>query len=107
MIKIWGASDDLIEIEGDIDEELYYNERENTSDDENILAFSDGTVLGIRYGDPGVWRISKRASGSSTCEIIQAPDNDDNNYSDVATLDASIHWIVRGDTMVTSKRSVK
>lgn len=43
-ITIRGHSDDIISIDGDIREEF-----SNNSDDQAILSFSDGTILGITY----------------------------------------------------------
>jgi hypothetical protein len=92
MITVYGASDDLIEIEGDIREEF------SASDvDGDLLAFSDGTLLRIRYTRDGVWRIETLVTAQSTLEIVPAPANDESNYSDRATLTgAPITWVVRG-----------
>lgn len=92
MIRVYGSSDDLIEIEGNIREEFY-------SDDEgNLLAFSDGTVLRIIYSDEGVWRISLvTANSDSECSIEPAPEDDEDNYSDVATINNTIKWVVCGN----------
>ena len=81
MIKVYGASDDLIEVEGDVREEFLA-----PSDDLAVLTFSDGTALQIHY--TGVWFITPLATGEGTVlniERNQGPDSD--NYSDVATLE--------------------
>ena len=99
-VTVYGASDDLIYIEGDIDEELYPREIEGGSGeaDARILAFSDGTVLKILYDREGMWRIRRIASGTAEYRNVEAEDpNDRNNYSDRATLTGDIKWCVPGD----------
>jgi hypothetical protein len=100
-IEVYGASDDLIEVEGDIREEF------NLAGDEgNLLAFSDGTILRIAYGDQGVWRISTVKQGMAVVDIAQAPEGDEDNYSDRATLtledDFHFGWVVHGIAWASS-----
>lgn len=94
MLKIYGASDDLIEIEGDIREEF------NPSDVDGpaFLAFSDGTLLQIQYGagQLGFWRITPLLYGSAKYSKTEATNADD-NYSDVVTLEGDIKWVACGD----------
>ena len=85
----YGASDDLIEIEGDIREEF------NPSEDDGILAFSDGTILRVSYDNDGMWRIAPIAVGSAVYEMVQGTDPD-NDYSDHAWLTGDIEWVVFG-----------
>jgi hypothetical protein len=89
MIKIYGASDDLIEVEGNINEEFGVDGGE-------LFAFSDGTVLRVAYSQAGVWRVSPVARGSAVLTITQAPEDDDRDYTDRATLDGTILWVVQG-----------
>jgi len=95
-ITIYGASDDLIEVEGAGSEEFTYQERGYGQASGDLLAFSDGTVLRIVYSDAGIWRITPVASGAATLTIEQAPEGDENNYSDRATLTGDISWVVQG-----------
>jgi hypothetical protein len=88
MIKVYGSSDDLIEVEGDIEEEFTLSEY-----DENLLAFSNGVVLRIKYNDSGIWRISP-VTGNMV--IHMAPEDDEDNYSDVAIIEDDIRWVVQG-----------
>ena len=100
MLTIYGASDDLIEVEGDISEEFTA-----LDDDGSLLAFSDGTVLRVRYTRDGIWRIEPLARGTARLEIVSAVSGDDDNYSDRATLDApgGIAWAVKGDAWATRR----
>lgn len=52
MLTITGCSDDLIEVEGDIEEEFgapYNNPN-------GYIAVSDGTLLRVVYDKDGIWR---------------------------------------------------
>ena len=101
-IVIYGASDDLIEIDGDIREEF----NPSMNDDESwLLAISDGTVLRITYGKMGIWRLAPVIYGTSSVDIQQAPEDDDENYSDRATLTTSYEdlvWVVLGTAIAKS-----
>lgn len=105
-IKVYGASDDLIEVDGDVEAEFYALKIGEDEDDGGVLAFSDGTVLRIIYTRAGVWRITPVAIGVSVVDIVQAPEDNEDNYSDVATLTHShtIQWVVCG-TEVAKARS--
>lgn len=78
-ITVYGASDDLIEVDGDISAEFPSRNAEGS-----LLAFSDGTVLRIHFMPAGIWRIHPVVNGSGGLTIEQAPENDDSNYSDRA-----------------------
>lgn len=90
MIVISGASDDLIEVEGDIREEFYA-----IDDGEHILSFSDGTVLSVEYDRQGMWRIRRLSAGSAVYRHREATDAD-RDYSDVVRLDGEIAWVTFG-----------
>lgn len=89
VVEVYGASDDLIEVDGDICEE--FNPIGDTS---NYLAFSDGTLLSVTYDQDGIWRISALYKGSAQLELKQSVDVDDDNYSDRATLIGDVEWVV-------------
>jgi hypothetical protein len=89
-VAVYGASDDLVEIEGDLNEEF------NLAYDSEamLLAFGDGTVLYVRYDNNGVWRITQRESGTAAFEKAEAPPDDEDNYSDRVTLRGDLRWVV-------------
>ncbi len=60
-LEIYGASDDLVEVDGDIVEEF-----NPSGDDPSYLGFSDGTILKIAYDNDGIWRIVPVAKGSAS-----------------------------------------
>ena len=89
MITIYGASDDLIEVEGDIREEFYAIDAEAC-----ILGVSDGTALSVEFDRQGIWRIRRLAAGTATYKLTEAAGS---NYSDKVELDGQINWVVFGE----------
>ncbi|MGX6604828.1 hypothetical protein ACWKSP_22270 [Micromonosporaceae bacterium Da 78-11] len=94
-ITVYGASDDLIEVEGDVTEEFPYVEHDSTPGGGDLLAFSDGTVLRISLTPYGVWRIHTVVRGTAQVTIEDAPEGDEDNYTDRATVDGAT-WVVHG-----------
>jgi len=95
-VVVYGASDDLIEIEGDLSEEFgAYDSGEPKT---RFLAFSDGTLLSIVYGiDGAYWRINRMVAGQATYEKHEAT-YDDGDYSDRVTLTGdNLRWVVLGE----------
>lgn len=86
--KIYGASDDLIEVEGGLRDEF-----DAVRDGTHRLDFSDGTALSVEYTDAGLWRIERIARGLCLLSIERATDPDSDRYSDVATLDGEVQWV--------------
>lgn len=89
-ITVYGASDDLIEIEGGLREEF-----EAADGSMNYLAFSDGTVLSVVYGKDGLWTLRRVVTGTASFSKHDATDEDE-DYSDRVTLDGNILWVVCG-----------
>jgi hypothetical protein len=99
-VTLYGASDDLIEVEGDIREEFgCYGA---TDDGPLHVAFSDGTLASIRYGDEGIWRILIHRSGTAKATLKQATDAD-SDYSDRLTLEGDVLWVVIGPFVAKAK----
>ncbi|MEU0078432.1 hypothetical protein ABZY58_11095 [Micromonospora tulbaghiae] len=91
-LTVYGASDDLIVVAGDIREEFTLH---HAGEDGDLLAFSDGTILRISLGHAGIWRIRPVVRGTAELTIEQAPEGDSSNYSDRATLSGAV-WVVHG-----------
>lgn len=85
-ITIYGASDDLIECEGDIREEW------TASGDGDYIATDTGALLRITYD--GMWTIRVITGGISGTRLVQATD-EDTDYSDKATIEG-VSWVVVG-----------
>jgi hypothetical protein len=93
-ITIYGASDDLIEIEGDVREE-FYTTSECEDDDGELLALSNGCIFRIKYD--GCWRITPVVMRAGVhWSKLDAVDEDDDNYSDRVTVDDDVMWVVHG-----------
>lgn len=103
-VEIYGSSDDLIELEGDVEEEFTaLRFGQDDAKEGGILAFSDGTALQIEYSIEGVWRINRLASGSASYDKDEDPGDDENRYSDRVTLTGDIAWCVLGTRIERAK----
>lgn len=101
-VEIYGRSDDLIEVDGDIREEFGYHYREEHIESK-FLAFSDGTVVRVRYGQPGTygWELHVMTIGTGSSVNHQPATNHDDNYSDVVNIEGvDIRWVVVGEQFV-------
>lgn len=78
-VTVYGASDDLIEVEGDLSEEFGCYDL-----DEGFLAFGDGTLLSVKYD--GFWRFHVIRKGDGTVTKVEATD-EDTDYSDKVTIE--------------------
>lgn len=92
-VTIYGASDDLIEIRGDVEEE--YGGGGEAGD---VLMCSDGTALRVRRVD-GIWRVTVEAQGTGEVTIERAPDeyDEDGDNTDRATIAGPIAWVLTAD----------
>lgn len=91
-VTVHGASDDLIEIEGCITEEFGAWKCEGKS-----LAFSDGTVISVRYTDEGCWEFRRVEVGTATF-FHETHDNDRTTYTDRVKLTGEdLRWCVFGE----------
>lgn len=86
--KVYGASDDLIEFDGDFVGEA------GGGDDARLVVLSDGTLLTVRYGknDEAIWEVQVLKKGSLFERIEQCTDEDAEPYSDVAHFKKGIKW---------------
>lgn len=81
MIKVYGISDDLIKIEGEINEEI------NSSG--GTLIFPNGSIIQIDYGREGEWDIKVIRKGQATIQLTICEDNIEHSecYSDEIVID--------------------
>lgn len=93
MTKIYGASDDLVEFEGDFSGEVECYE---AADREKgvLVVVSDGTILKVRYGKFGdaVWEVLVLRQGNLFLRIDPCSDPDADIYSDIAVFNDGIIW---------------
>lgn len=101
MTTISGASDDLIELQGDFSEEhgCYFDSAKGMN-----VSCSDGTKLRVEYN--GNWNITVKESGTLFNRIVlgnpaEEPHTDKDcqdcsAYSDVVVLNDGIEWVKIG-----------
>lgn len=90
---IYGASDDLIEIEGDVREEFDVYKA-----GPQHVACSDGSLVRIEYTNKGCWEVRVVKLGNGTNAQTVPHDNDVTSYTDCLTLTASARfkWVTLG-----------
>ena len=93
-IKIYGASDDLVEVEGDVpgcDEFGHYG------DEPGFVELSTGDIFSVVYGagKRAVWQIKHaHKSGKLKVTIQKAPKGDEPDpYTDTAVISGPIEWV--------------
>lgn len=93
MINITGASDDLIEVDGEISEE--FNCYDPAFHNKPVyMAISDGTLLKITYDEFGIWRITIVVIGTGTVSKREGDVITDRN--DIVSIEneGGIKWLV-------------
>lgn len=95
MVKVYGASDDLCEIEGSV-----YKEDEIGCYDSDVrIRFVDGTVIRVGYpkADAAIWWIEVEKQGTAGHTLTVCENEDANPYSDVFEIDAEIksHSVIK------------
>ena len=81
MIKVSGYSDDIIEIEGDWEDEIG-SFRLDTK-----ITFDDGTELLMHYDENGAWKAKVLKAGTAA-HVITSMVNHGDYYSDLFEIDA-------------------
>jgi hypothetical protein len=101
-LKIYGASDDLIEIEGEgkISDEFNWYQNESKA---AKLAVSDGTLLSVIYDNDGIWRISKLASGTAEFHKVEGDVEADTNDEVTLHSETPFKWVVLGEQATFAK----
>ncbi|PHV72168.1 hypothetical protein CS063_01450 [Sporanaerobium hydrogeniformans] len=87
---ITGASDDLIEIEGELSEEF-----ESFDCTDGVLSCSDGTLLEVNYDKHGIWRFNVLYSGSLFNKKVEGSADSDTN--DEVYFNPGLKWITFND----------
>jgi len=88
MVKIYGASDDLCEIEGSdfMEDEIGCFKKDVE------IRFYDGTIIRVGYNKPGlgIWYIVIVNRGDAESELTVCDDEDADIYSDIFEIDAEV-----------------
>lgn len=95
MVRVYGASDDLVEIEGS-----HYKEDEIGCFDHDVrLRFTDGTQIRVGYPkkDAAIWWIEVEQVGNAEKHLHICDDESENPYSDIFEIDAEIksHSVIK------------
>jgi len=93
-ITVYGASDDLIEVDGDIREEWCDTEGGG------YLLFSDGMVLTVMFSESGLWHVGLLKPGKGSFKKVRQADHSDDvtmkgppSYSDHVEVEGDYEWI--------------
>jgi len=92
--KVWGCSDDLVEVDGDVRGEVGCYGTDDR-DKGLLLICSDGTLLEAKYGKAGmgVWQITVVKKGDLFEDIDLCCDEDSKPYNDVAHFKDGLKWV--------------
>jgi len=88
MIRIYGASDDLVEIEGS----KYQEDEIGCYEADVRIWFEDGTVIRVGYPKEcgAIWWIVNEEVGSASQWVHACYDEDADIYSDIFEIDSEI-----------------
>ena len=95
MVEVYGASDDLVEIENS-----QYKEDEIGCYDHDVrIRFLDGTVIRVGYPKDGlaIWWIEIEKQGTAEQKLTICNDEDARIYSDIFEIDSEIksHSVIK------------
>lgn len=90
MVKIYGCSDDLVEIEG----AKYPDDEIDCFDRDVLIGFKDGTEIRVGYPkeNMAVWWIEIEKTGGAAYAMNRCDDEDAEIYSDVFSIDSELAW---------------
>ena len=94
VTRVYGTSDDLIEVEGGKASGEVGCYGTDDRDDGVLLFFDDGTILEVKYGknDEAIWGVTARKKGDAFDRIEQCDDPDAAIYSDQAFFKREMEW---------------
>ena len=95
MVKVYGASDDLVEIENS-----KYKEDESGCYEHDVrIRFLDGTVIRVGYPKEclAVWWVEIEMQGTAEHKLTICNDEDARIYSDIFEIDSEIksHSVIK------------
>ena len=88
MLKVYGCSDDLVEIEG----AEYPNDEIGCFERDVKIKFTDGTEIKVGYSKPdlAIWWIRVEKRGTANQTMTRCWDEDAFPYSDILTIDSEL-----------------
>ena len=90
MVRVYGVSDDLVEIEGakypDDEIDCFYKDM--------LIGFKDGTEIRVGYPKENlaVWWIEIEKTGGAAYAMNRCDDQDAEIYSDVFSINSDVEW---------------
>lgn len=86
--KVYGMSDDLVEIE--TEQNIYPYDEIGCFDSMVRILFSDNTIIEVEYGKDGkdIWKIEVIHKGDAEQKLTICDDEDVDIYSDIFEIDA-------------------
>lgn len=88
MVRVYGCSDDLVEIEGS----NYYEDEIGCYNQDVIIVFEDGTQIRVGYskGNIAVWYIVVECEGTAEHNLCICNDENADIYSDIFEIKSEI-----------------
>ena len=88
MIKVYGCSDDLVEVEG----APYPYDEIGCFEKNVLLSFADGTEIKVGYpkAEGAIWWIERMNIGTADYTIYYCHDENEDPYSDVFVIDSEL-----------------
>ena len=86
--KVYGISDDLVEVE--TEKNIYPYDEIGCFDSMVRILFTDNTVIEVEYGKDGkgIWKIEVTHKGEAKQKLTICDDEDAEIYSDIFEIDA-------------------
>jgi hypothetical protein len=95
MVKVYGCSDDLVEIENS----TYKEDEIGCYGSDVRIRFLDGTVIRVGYSKPNlaVWWIEVEKQGTANQTLTICEDEEADIYSDIFEIDSEIksHSVIK------------
>ena len=95
MVKVYGASDDLVEIENS----QYKDDEIGCYDHDVRIRFLDGTIIRVGYPKDGlaIWWVEIEKQGTAEQKMTICDDEDARIYSDIFEIDSEIksHSVIK------------
>lgn len=89
--KVYGMSDDLVEIE--TEQNIYPYDEIGCFDSMVRILFTDNTIILVEYGKggKGIWKIEVTHKGDAKQKLTICDDEDADIYSDIFEIDADVY----------------
>lgn len=92
MTRVYGYSDDLVEVQIDTGEGFVDADEIDCYDRDVKLYFTDGTIAQFHYGkgDKAIWQVRVLEEGEAEQDIEVCSNEDDDIYSDILIIQSEL-----------------